>query len=332
MLAIPRPVRTLLPLIAGFVLLATTVFSAIWLSARQEAAVGWVRHTLEVENRLNQILLLTVDAETSQRGYLLSGRPEYLGPYERAASRLPGELDALQAATRDNPHKGQEIAILRSTIRAKLDELATTVTLVRNGKPADAIIILRGGRGRVSMVKCRALIASMIASEDRLLAARTEDATRETMLARTLLVASALLVVLIAVVAVGDGHRREHALERANRQLREEIAERSAAQTQVHQLQKMEAVGQLTGGIAHDFNNMLAIVIGSLDMARAQADRRQERRRREIYRQCPRGCRARRDAYRTPARLLAPTASGAARGRCEPAGRRHVRTAGTHIG
>jgi signal transduction histidine kinase len=49
--------------------------------------------------------------------------------------------------------------------------------------------------------------------------------------------------------------------------LKKEIAEREASQAQVHQLQKMESIGHLTGVVAHDFNNMLAIIIGSIDLA-----------------------------------------------------------------
>jgi PAS domain S-box-containing protein len=56
-------------------------------------------------------------------------------------------------------------------------------------------------------------------------------------------------------------------LELANAQLRDEIVSRQAAEARARQAQKMEAVGQLTGGVAHDFNNILAIVIGSLDVA-----------------------------------------------------------------
>src|SRR5690349_6054161 len=84
----PEPDRALMALVAGFVLLVLACIGAFWLAGEQQRSAAWVNHSLEVENRISNVLSLLQDAETGQRGYLLTGRLEFLEPYRIAAPRL----------------------------------------------------------------------------------------------------------------------------------------------------------------------------------------------------------------------------------------------------
>src|SRR5262245_24285295 len=100
--------------------------SYFWLAELREATRA-VEHTHEVRSELERIQSLIIDAETGQRGFLLTGAIAYLEPYTAALTALPARLEALRRLRADSPRQQTDFAALETLIQRKGDELAETI-------------------------------------------------------------------------------------------------------------------------------------------------------------------------------------------------------------
>jgi len=192
-----------------------------------------VTHTHQVLETVAHVLSLAKDAETGQRGYVLTGDDAYLEPHRKAIAGIDGTLADLQQLTADNPRQRSRIAALTPLLEAKLAELKRTIDLRREQGFEAALKIVIAGQGKRDMDEIRRVLGEMDLEERQLLGERRDAAEASVRGAKSTIWAGAVLAfVLVALAGFVITRSLGHQLATAVSGIRSSSTELEAAATQ----------------------------------------------------------------------------------------------------
>jgi signal transduction histidine kinase/DNA-binding response OmpR family regulator len=162
----------LIPVFVAFCAASLVTFRASENLAQSRALV---EHTYEVIDTSRALLSFAQDAETGQRGYLITGEDSYLAPYRTAVEAIPKQLERLKALVSDNPSQRDRIDALEMLIGARLAALRSGLDAFHaEGLPAARQILLRG-MGTTAMEEIRRVLGEFKAEENGLLTVRLSN-------------------------------------------------------------------------------------------------------------------------------------------------------------
>ncbi|WP_439520418.1 response regulator [Hydrogenophaga sp.] len=199
-----RRFRVPLPILAGFLVAFFATFVITYVnyvsSETRSVAVQEMERTTQAIRALNEVLAAVKDAETGQRGFLITGDSNYLQPYQTAIGSLDRRLSTLKALMGNAPQDQELTQRLDQMVRQKLEELERTIELYKSGRNEAAIASVRMDTGKTIMDNIRQLSSDMLERQDQLFEARrrawVDAATAST---RYSWIGSAVLLVLICI-------------------------------------------------------------------------------------------------------------------------------------
>ena len=227
----------------------------------------------------HRLMLAVVDAESGQRGYMLTGRPEYLQPYRKAVADIREATRALQQRyEKESPQKAQLTRLLQ-LVTNKLSELETTLKLHTEGRDAAWRELVGSGIGREAMQSMRDAAEQLIASENEAIEAQRED-IRETLQINRIGVGTVTAISLLAffmylrqsMALDQERQLRQQALQEERDRLEVQVRERTADLT--HLTQHLQSAREdEKSRLARELHDELGALLtaAKLDLARIRS-------------------------------------------------------------
>ncbi|MEO5564736.1 MAG: CHASE3 domain-containing protein, partial [Chitinophagaceae bacterium] len=172
-------------------LLASSVASFISIRELIKSS-GWVTHTNVVIQKLEEVISFAKDAETGQRGFLLTHDVSYLGPYNGTYEKMVNTFNELKKLTADNPQQQENLDQLKVLVDQRFKFLKVSIDSVQANKSVDVNNLKMG---RDYMDQCRTLVDKMKATEDALLVTRTQRTQK-------LIKSTPILIIFAAIMAI----------------------------------------------------------------------------------------------------------------------------------
>lgn len=257
----------------GLVVLAA--LAALVLVQGIDRQIGDVLHTFEVRNQARELTIALSEAESSQRGYLLTGDESYLEPYQGAAESVGTRILSLTAVTSDDPAQAARIRSIAGEIVTKIDEMARTIELVQQDRGAEARAVIRTGMGERLMDGLQVALEQFIGEENQKLLERNQQID----LSRRWLVGAIIVAlagaVLLAYILFSRTQRQVSALARSkdllageNEVLEAHVLERTRAleEAREHAERERQRVEALLQDANHRIGNSLATVSSLLGL------------------------------------------------------------------
>ena len=170
----------------------------------QAYTTQWEVHTYQVLNNIELVMSELKDAETGQRGFIITGKDEYLEPYLEAVRTEQQSLDTLTALTSDNPAQQRDLKQVKPLIDERFSVLREGIAARRKGEFQGSLPVFLSDRGKHIMDQIRSVFDQMERREKGLMAVRTRAAEASARLTRgTILIGAPLSFLILATAGFG---------------------------------------------------------------------------------------------------------------------------------